>query len=60
MKDNFNVKIILYVLQMKTSKTISRYFWWILSQVYQEDNIIVKKKIRRRMMNFKKFINIPI
>ena len=60
MKDNFNVKIILYVLQMKTSKTISRYFWWILSQVYQEDNIIVKKKIIRRMMNFKKFINIPI
>ena len=59
MKDNFNVKIILYVLQMKTSKTISRYFWWILSQVYQEDNIIVKKKIIR-MMNFKKFINIPI
>ena len=60
MKDNFNVKIILYVLQMKTSKTISRYFWWILSQVYQEDNIIVKKKIIIRMMNFKKFINIPI
>ena len=60
MKDNFNVKIILYVLQMKTSKTISRYFWWILSQVYQEDNIIVKKIIIIRMMNFKKFINIPI